>query len=99
MSAPAAGKVVLVCPEGLAWVQDATQTIVVDAQHGQAHILRGLEMAVWDWLTLAYPYGKLVRLTAALLCIPPAEAEAKLAELFQQWQAAGLLAAGEQGDG
>jgi len=86
-----AGAVVFSCPESVRWVEDADRVIVVDKREGETHMLRGAEAAVWGWLTLAYPYPKLVRLLAALLARSTADAEQRLAAILQDWCAAGLL--------
>jgi len=84
-------RVTLECPEHLRWVQDATCVWVFDARSGAAHCLSGTDAAVWGWMTMAYPYDRLVELTGLLLNLPPAEAEQHLAALLQAWIAAGLL--------
>ena len=86
-----AGAVVFACPESMRWVEDADRVIVVDEREGETHILRGVEAAVWGWLTLAYPYPKLVQLLAALLVLSSADAEQRLVAILQDWRAAGLL--------
>jgi len=86
-----AGAVVFSCPEAVRWVEDADRVLVVDDRSGETHTLRGAEAAVWGWLTLAYPYPKLVRLLAALLVLSSADAEQRLVAILQDWRAAGLL--------
>ncbi len=83
--------VALSSPDAVRWVKDADQILVVDEHSGNVHRLFGLEAAVWSWLTLGYPYPRLVRLTAALLSLAPAEAEPHLARCLTDWQVAGLL--------
>lgn len=46
---------------------------------------------MWSWLTLAYPYTRLVQMAALLLKLPVAEAEDFLTSLLCQWEKAGLL--------
>ncbi len=86
-----AGAIIFACPESIRWLEDADRVIVVDEREGETHILRGAEAAVWGWLALAYSYPKLVRLLAALLGLPTADAERRLAAILQGWRAAGLL--------
>lgn len=82
---------ILICPETVRWVNDAGQILVIDEQRGVTHTLRGVEAAVWDWLTLAYPYPVLVEMLAALLALSPGEAAARLEAILAAWQTAGLL--------
>lgn len=83
--------IVFACAESIRWVEDANHVVVVDERRGEAHLLHGAEAALWDWLSLAYPYPRLVRLLAALLALPVADAEQRLAAILQDWCAAGLL--------
>jgi hypothetical protein len=86
----------LVCPETVRWVNDAGQILVIDEQRGVTHRLRGDEAALWNWLTLAYPYPALVEMLAALLAQPPDAATARLEAMLAAWQTAGLLEAQEK---
>jgi hypothetical protein len=83
--------VILVCPETLRWVNDAGQILVIDERRGVTHTLGGDEAAVWDWLTLAYPYPTLVEMLAVLLAQSSNVAAARLEAILAGWQAAGLL--------
>ena len=83
--------VVFAGSEVIQWVQDAGHVIVVDERRGEVHVLSGAEATVWGWLTLTYPYPKLIRLLAALLRLPLDEAEQRLVAILQNWRAAGLL--------
>ncbi|MBP7694549.1 MAG: hypothetical protein KA764_21690 [Anaerolineales bacterium] len=89
----------LTSPLSVRWVVDAGQVLVVDERRGTVHCLRGVEMAVWNWLTLAYPYPRLVVLLAESLAVSPAAAEAQLAALLRGWQAAGVLEVQEPAHG
>jgi hypothetical protein len=77
--------------EGLVWVKDAVQIIVVNVRGQTAHLLAGDEMAVWDWLSLGYSFHKTARLLAELQKTPLKDAEASLEKMLQGWIAAGLL--------
>jgi len=79
------------CSPRVSWAIDAGQIIVVDEQYGRRHCLRGVEAAVWDWLTLAYPYPRLLALLVELLAVPPAQAAVTLRELLHRWIDIGLL--------
>jgi len=85
--------------EGVSWVKDSTQIIVIDVVNQRAYLLRGNEMAVWDWMTLGYPFGKLAHMVAVLQNMSLEEAEKSLAEMIQRWCEAGLLEVTEQQDG
>jgi hypothetical protein len=61
---------VLTCPPSVRWVKDADQILVVNERRGTSVALRGAEAAIWDWLTLRYPYPTLVNLLAALQATP-----------------------------
>jgi hypothetical protein len=83
--------VILICPESVRWVNDAGQILVIDERRGVTHTLRGVEAAVWDWLTLAYPYPALVEMLAALLTLPSDQSAERLGDILAAWQTAGLL--------
>jgi len=86
---------ILVTPPHIRWVVDARKTIVINEQTGEAHLLTGIEAAVWSWLSLAYPYSKLVSMmTAFLRC---EDAELRLNDLLQSWYAAGILEDSDHG--
>jgi hypothetical protein len=84
-------------PPHVRWAQDADRIIVVDDLMVRGCELRGVEAAIWSWLSLSFPHAKLVRHLAALLNAPEAEAAARLRETLDGWQAAGLLAASADG--
>jgi hypothetical protein len=83
----------------LRWVKEASSILLVDEQRHKTYTLQGIEAAVWSWLTLAYPYPKLVTLTAALLALPPEEAEQQLWALLAKWHSDGILEKKEGGHG
>ena len=85
--------------EGVSWVKDSTQIIVVDVVQQKAHLLKGAEMAVWDWLMLGYPLGRIARMAAELQNLPIEAADKSLAGMIQGWCEAGLLEVTEQADG
>lgn len=87
---------VYACPDSVHWVKDADQVIVVNDQDGRTHALRGVEGAIWSWLSLSYSYPKLVRLVAALLALPANDAEQTLLDVLHGWHEAGLLCIQEQ---
>lgn len=87
------------CSPRVSWAVDAGQIIVVDEQQGRHYCLRGVEAAVWDWLTLAYPYPRLLTLLANLLAVSPAQAAVPLHAMLRQWADMGLLAQETRSDG
>ena len=54
--------------------------------------LRGVEAAIWSWLTLSYARTDLVRLSAHLLGLPEPAAASRLDAILTGWQTLGLLA-------
>ncbi len=92
------------CAPDITWVRDSGQTLLVDAQTRQSWSLRGAEVAMWDWLTLAYPYEKLIRFISLLLRAPADDAKRMLLTTLLGWQDAGIVEiarennCGESGD-
>jgi hypothetical protein len=90
----------LQCPQGLHWVKDADQVIVVDEERNIPIVLTGIEVPIWEWLTLEYPYSKLLKLTTLLLETKTEEAAAeKLSTIMHNWQTLGLLETSEASNG
>ena len=87
--------ITLTCPPHIHWVKDSGQILVVNEKKGAARILRGFEAAVWDYLMLGYSFPRLTATLGMLLDIPAREMEQKLAACLRNWQAGGLLEAGE----
>lgn len=85
--------------EGLVWVKDATQIIVIHVASQTAHLLQGEEMVVWDWLMLGYSFDELAFMLAELRRTPLTDARQQLESLLQAWVEAGLLQGTEQADG
>ena len=85
--------------EGVSWVKDSSQIIVIDIVHQKAHQLQGAEMAVWDWLMLGYSFARIARMAAEMQNLPLKQAENSLARMIQGWCEAGLLEVTEQADG
>ncbi len=81
----------LACPEPISWVKDSAGILVVDERREEVHVLRGLECAVWSWLSLEYSFSDLLALVAELLGASEKEAQQRLVELLQTWMSAGLL--------
>jgi len=97
MSAPPAGRSYALAPR-VRWVQDADRIIVADAAGSRGIELRGVEAAVWSWLSLAYPYAWLVEHLALLTGTPAAEAAAHLRGVLDGWLAHGLLVPEAEGE-
>ena len=78
--------------DNIRWVQDANQVIVVDDHRRCFVILRAAEATIWGWLTLNYPYARLLAAVGALWTLSQAEADQRLRALLQRWSESGLLA-------
>lgn len=81
----------LIVPDSISWVKDREQIIVLDEQRQEMFVLRGIEISVWGWLVLTYPYEKIVRSLTAMLEVSSEEAEQCLWTIFQKWLTAGIL--------
>ena len=81
----------LITPEHILWVKDQDKIIVIDKQQKRTLYLQDLEAALWSWLTLAYPYQKLIYLLQASLDTTTQEAEKQLISFLQKWHSAGIL--------
>ena len=79
------------CSPDITWVRDTGGTLLVDAVRAQAWSLSGVEASIWEWLTLAYPYDKVVHFLSVLLRIRADEAEETLLSALRGWLAAGIL--------
>ncbi len=79
------------CPDHIHWVKDVVGMVVVDSQNRHAHILRGDESVIWDWLMLGYDHAKMTRLLTTLLELSLAQAEQKLHDCLTNWNRLGLL--------
>jgi hypothetical protein len=88
------------CAPGVVWVKDAGQTILAEQEGERGWILRGVEAATWDLLTLGYPFEKTVRFLSVLLEVPMQEARNTLRATLQEWEGAGIVCAtGSNGRG
>ncbi len=79
------------CAPAIAWLRDAGQILLIDVDTGQSWRIRGVEAAIWDFLTLAYPYARIVRFVSLLLRTPIDEAERTLLATLHGWQSAGIV--------
>jgi hypothetical protein len=84
------------CASDITWVRDADRILLVDAKKEQFWSLQGVEAAMWDWLTLAYPYEKIVRFLSLLSRVPAGEAERKFLTTLRGWQELGIVQAVEE---
>jgi hypothetical protein len=82
---------VLISSDLISWVKDREQIIVLDEQHQEMFVLRGVEVAVWGWLALSYPYAKIIRSLTVMLDVSADEAEQCLWATLQKWIDAGIL--------
>ena len=88
--------VIYSCPEGIRWVHDIQQVIIVDENRGLTFTLQGIDAAVWSWLSLNLSYEKLIRFIAMSLAQPLANAEQTLRTMLGTWHDQGLLEAVEE---
>jgi hypothetical protein len=73
------------------WVTDDTRVIIVNEQTHRHLVLTEAEAAIWNWLTIPYPYQKLLPLVTALWSLAPATAEERLHHVLRRWHEEGLL--------
>jgi hypothetical protein len=85
--------------EGISWVVDAAQTIVVDETRRQVYMLTGDDRAVWDWLVLGYAFTRIAQMLAAMHAVTLTQGETELAAMIRGWHTAGLLEIAEQTNG
>jgi hypothetical protein len=88
---PAPRRPVILRPARIDTVQDADRTLLVRVDGGQVFTLRGVDEAVWSWLTLGYSSARLVELLAALGDIPLERAADELGAILARWLASGIL--------
>ncbi len=79
--------------QGITWVQDAEQTLLVREGDGRSWQLRGAEAMVWDLLTLGYSWNRLVELAGAALRVPGEQAQETLWAILSRWEREGLVRA------
>jgi hypothetical protein len=97
--APTPDPVTVYRPAHLDYVRDADRTLLVQPDTRLVFVLQGAEAALWSWLTLQYPYARLVAMSAALWVTSEEAAAGKLQAIFQQWVAAGILTQETGADG
>jgi hypothetical protein len=81
----------LACPACITWVKEAEALIVVNEQRGERVVLRGLECAVWSWLSLGYAWSDLACFTAEACEQSIEDARRSVAAVLEGWLKAGLL--------
>ncbi len=86
------------CVPTIVWVKDAEQTILIEEDAKRSWILRGEEVAIWDWLTLNHPAERIVRFLSVLSGTSVEEARKALVTILQRWEKAGVVQIVE-GDG
>jgi hypothetical protein len=79
------------CAPTINWLRDTDQVFLLDTESGQYWSIRGIEMAMWDFMTLAYPYEKIVRFLSLFLETSPAEAEKVFITTLCNWQEVGII--------
>lgn len=88
------------CVPTIAWVKDAGQTLLVEEEAGRTWSLRGVEAAVWDWLSLGYSFDEIVGLLKVLVGASDEEARERLVAMLEGWKQAGIVRlAGSNGRG
>jgi hypothetical protein len=81
------------CAPGIVWAKDTGQTILVEQQGERIWILRDVEAAVWDLLTLGYRFGSAVRFLSVFLQVPAEDAGSTLLTILKEWEGAGIVRA------
>ncbi len=81
--------------EGITWVKDAGQTILLDGLGGKSWILAGLEAAAWDLIALGYSFDDAAAALAILAGTDDDQGRATLWATVGRWQGAGILGATE----
>ncbi len=79
------------CAPTIAWVKDATQTILVEEEEGRSWSLQGLEAVIWDLLGLRYSQEKITRFLTVLLGCSGEEAEEELFAIMLKWEKSGVV--------
>jgi len=91
--------ILLTLAEGLVWVDQGAQVIIVDEVRKRTYTLQGVEAVLWGWLALEYSYLKLIELLAAVYQKTIQEAETILVAVLDKWRADGLMVLKEKRDG
>lgn len=76
---------------GIVWVEDRSQTIIVNENAVSSRVLTGYEGALWTWLTQRYPYTRLLRFSRLALHCTATKAQEQLLCTLQEWQRLGLV--------
>lgn len=92
------GRLIYRCAPAITWLRDADRTLLVDAERGQSWPIHGVEAAIWDFLTLAYPYEKIVHFLSLLMTASSAEAERTLLAALRGWQRTGIVQIVKEGE-
>ncbi len=79
------------CAPAITWLRDADQTLLVDAERGRLWAIRGVEAAIWDFLTFAYPYEKIVHFLSLLMRASIDEAERTFLAALRGWHRRGIV--------
>ena len=79
------------CPAGVEWVKNTDGILVVQGNQGRSYLLTGLESALWSWMSLSYPYPRLVSMLAELAGISRLAAGRKLMQILEDWRGKGIL--------
>lgn len=85
------GSICYRCAPDITWVRDAGQVLLVDADKGLSRSLRGVEAAIWDFLTLGYRYAKIIRFLSVILKVSKDEAKRTLVATLRGWQDEGIV--------
>jgi hypothetical protein len=79
------------CSPSIVWVKDVGQTMIVDREEQRSWTLHDTEAAIWDLITVGYPYRKLVPMLSLLLSLPVEETTCTLTGVLEDWQEAGIV--------
>lgn len=83
------------CAPDIAWVKDDGLTLLVHQGGACSWRLNGAEVAIWDLLSLAYPFQKMVRFLSVLLACTPEDARGILVATLGEWEQKGIVCAAE----
>ena len=86
------------CPTSVLWVKDRGQIIVINEERQKSFVLKGEKASLWSWLSLRYPYKRLLDGLMVLLNLTQEEAEIWLHTTLAEWAREGLLLAIEAED-
>ena len=79
------------CARAITWVKDASQTLLVEDEKGQAWSLQGVEAMIWDLFALGYSFEKTAEFLSVMMNDSRREASKVLAATLHGWEKAGIV--------